>query len=893
MQLTITDDSRKVVKGGTFVAIKGVHSDGNNFIPQAIKNGAAVIVSEEPSNKVLSGNVKYLKVKNARQTFADLVAKEFGNPSKKLKIIGVTGTDGKTTTANIIYWILKTAGKKVGLISTVSAKIGNKEYNTGFHVTNPEPLVLHRFLRKMVDCGCEYAVLEVTSHGLDQERVFGINFEISVLTNITHEHIDYHKTFEAYMKAKAKLFNNSKVAILNKDDKSYKNFLSFIKTSNKILYGKDTLGDNLKREVENRFEEEYNFYNATAAISVAKLLKISEAKILEGIGSFPGVEGRMQEIKNKTGIKIYIDFAHTPNSLLNVLKSLRTKKNGKLIVVYGCAGERDIKKRKIMPKISIKNADISVFTAEDPRSENVEDILDIMVRAAYKSGGNEGENFYRIPERGEAISFAINKIANKGDTVVICGKGHEKSMAYNGVELPWSDQDAVLASISRVAVLGLGVEGRDLINYLAKQGFYITVFDQKPIQQLDTRGLPQNLNFVCGEDYLKSGLNSFDIIFRSPGIYRYIPALIAAEKKGVKISSSIKLFLEKCPAKIIGVTGTKGKGTTSTLIYEILKASGKDVYLAGNIGKPTLELLNHLSDKSWVVLELSSFQLIDVEVSPHIAVVLNITTDHMDWHKDREEYVDAKANIVNHQNIFDFAVINADYKDSKSFSKKTKGKKFYFSKTKKLTGSYVKNRKIFLSTFGKQVLIGDVDSLLLRGEHNWENITSAICASALAGANMASVKSVIYSFRGLEHRLEFVGDKFGVSFYNDSFATGPQPTIAAINSFSEPLTIVLGGYDKGLEYRELVKKLVTRKQETNIVLIGDISDKIDKEIEKTNFVWQKINLGKTSMKIIVKECVKLTPKGGVILFSPAAASFDMFVDYKDRGNQFIKTVKNL
>jgi UDP-N-acetylmuramoyl-L-alanyl-D-glutamate--2,6-diaminopimelate ligase len=388
-------------------------------------------------------------------------------PAGKLKVIGVTGTDGKTTTSTIIYHILKSLGKKVALISTVAAYVGDKELDVGLHVTSPNPRLLQKLLKEIIDEGYEYLVLEVTSHGLDQHRLFGIDFEIGVLTNISHEHLDYHKTYKNYVKAKSMLFNKSKLAILNKDDKSFREIKKYIDSRVKVrTYHKSSLSVDLKRVVDKRFSENYNKANATAAISSVKGIGIKEKDIIGTIDSFPGVTGRLEEIKNKKGINIYIDFAHTPNSLENILRELKIRTKRSLITVFGCAGERDYEKREKMGMISTKYADISVFSAEDPRSEDVNNIIDQMIKGAKKNNikeisrahysctpepfgtgqavnGNDSNYYSSVPDRGEAITFAINKLAKKGDTVVICGKGHEKSMCYDGVEYPWSDHEAV------------------------------------------------------------------------------------------------------------------------------------------------------------------------------------------------------------------------------------------------------------------------------------------------------------------------------------------------------------------------------------------------------------------------------------------------------------------
>ncbi len=446
----------------------------------------------------------------------------------------------------------------------------------------------------------------------------------------------------------------------------------------------------------------------------------------------------------------------------------------------------------------------------------------------------------------------------------------------------------------KIAVLGLGLEGKDVVSYLLSQDAQITIFDQKGKYELDFSGIDVNkVKFVGGKNYLSSGLKSYDIVFRSPGVYRYLPEIVDAEAAGVMISSAIKLFFDLCPAKIIGVTGTKGKGTTATLIYKILKQAKKDTYLAGNIGKPCLKLLPKLSQNTIVVMELSSFQTIDLHKSPHIAVVLNITQDHLDWHKDRREYVEAKKNIVNYQKKKDFSVLNYDYLDPKSFEKATKAKVFYFSKKEEVLGCYVKEGKVFINTGKKEILIGDVNNLLLRGEHNWENVCASVCASYLAKANINSIRREVFKFKGLEHRLELVKKVEGIKFYNDSFATGPQPTIAAIESFSEPVTVILGGYDKGLNYSRLAKVISKSKNVKVIILIGEVADRLKKELKSYRYGERFITLGKPRMKKIVETAFKNTPQGGVVLLSPAAASFDMFENYKVRGWQFKDEVSAL
>jgi UDP-N-acetylmuramoylalanine--D-glutamate ligase len=445
----------------------------------------------------------------------------------------------------------------------------------------------------------------------------------------------------------------------------------------------------------------------------------------------------------------------------------------------------------------------------------------------------------------------------------------------------------------KVAILGFGIEGKDAARHLIDSGAKVTIFDAKTKKEIDLTGFQKDkLNLKCGNDYMTLGLIGYEYIFRSPGVYRYKKEIVEAEKKGSIIMSALKLFMEKCPAMIIGVTGTKGKGTTSTLIYQILTKSGKDVYLAGNIGKPYLELLPRLSKDSWVVMELSSFQLIDTEISPHISVVLNITKDHLDWHKSVEEYIDAKKNIVKYQGKSDYAVINADYKSSKDFKKLTNSKVLYFSRKKKVKGSYVLKGDIHLNT-SNDISLGGIEKLRLRGEHNWENVTAAICASHLAGGGTDSIKEVVFSFQGLEHRLEEVRKVNGITFYNDSFSTNEETTIAAIKSFVEPITLILGGSDKGLSYANLARQLKLRKNINMIIIIGEISNIISNALKGVGYKGKVLKVGDTDMENIVKAAFEYTSEGGVVLLSPSTASFDMFENYKDRGEKFKDAVKTL
>ena len=424
----------------------------------------------------------------------------------------------------------------------------------------------------------------------------------------------------------------------------------------------------------------------------------------------------------------------------------------------------------------------------------------------------------------------------------------------------------------KIAILGFGLEANDLLNWLKhnSKNCSITIFDKNLKKDLT---LPSgDYQYSLGPNYLKKDLTSFDLIFRSPGFYRLYPKLLQAEKAGAEILSATKLFFKLSKAKIIGVTGTKGKGTTISLIHQILKADHQQSYLAGNIGKPMLKLLPKLKPTDWVCLELSSFQLQDLTQSPHIALVLNITSEHLDVHQTTQEYRLAKSNILKFQKPTDHAVINQEYSATQKMAKLTQAQVHWFSK---------KNLSL------------DLSKVQLRGEHNLENISAAITAVKLAGVKDQSILKAVYSFKGLEHRLQLVGEINKVRLYNDSFSTTPETAIAAIKSFSEPTTIILGGSDKGSDFRKLGQEIVKAKHLKTIILIGQMAPQIKSAINQAGGFKGKFITNLSNMKQIVKRALQQSLPGEVVALSPACASFDMFDNYKDRGEQFKKAVNNL
>lgn len=378
----------------------------------------------------------------------------FGFPSKDIYIIGVTGTDGKTTTASLIYHILKTAGKKSSLITTIGAQIGHKKYDVGLHTTTPSSFFLQSCIKKAKAEASEFLVIEITSHGLDQNRVFGIEFDIAVLTNISHEHLDYHKTYGNYAKAKSKLLKMADMAIINRDDESYEFVKSKVpakggagksQKSKLVSYG---LGKNSDVNpsifpFKTKLAGDFNKYNALAAIAVCQRIGIHNFKIRQGLLSFTPPVGR-QEIVHDGLFLVMIDFAHTPKSFKELLPQVKKNTEGRLIHVFGAAGNRDASKRPLMGKISSRYADIIVLAPEDPRSETVSQINREIATGI--RGMKFIKNLFSFIDRQRAIDLAV-EMAREGDTVLITGKGHEKSMNYGRLEIPWSEHRAVARAL--------------------------------------------------------------------------------------------------------------------------------------------------------------------------------------------------------------------------------------------------------------------------------------------------------------------------------------------------------------------------------------------------------------------------------------------------------------
>ncbi len=501
----ITSDSRQAKPGSLFVAYRGVARDGHDYIPEALERGAVALVVERLP-PAWTCQAPLAVVPNGREALAHLSAAWHGFPSRQLTVVGVTGTDGKTTTCNLLHNILVASGRRAGLITTINAVIGERVMDTGLHTTTPDAPDVQRHLAAMVESGTEIAVLEATSEGLAQHRVSACDFDVAVVTNVTHEHLYFHGSLEAYRQAKAMLFHYlaaghrkpgiPRTAVLNADDESF-GTLSQIPADQHLAYCIEKPGPSQgtagpvsptmprlvatglhrsasgtrftvrwyppaqvppgsSHQIVHDFElstallGDYNVSNILAATGAALVLGVPVDAIQRGVWQTSGVVGRMEPVDEGQDFSAIVDFAHTPNALKRALETARSLTEGRVIAIFGCAGERDVKKRAWMGGISARLADVSIFTAEDPRRESLDGILAEMARGAEEAGAIEGESYFRVPDRAEAIQFAVD-LARAGDLVITCGKGHEQSMCYGTVETSWSEHNALRAALRRRA----------------------------------------------------------------------------------------------------------------------------------------------------------------------------------------------------------------------------------------------------------------------------------------------------------------------------------------------------------------------------------------------------------------------------------------------------------
>lgn len=452
----------------------------------------------------------------------------------------------------------------------------------------------------------------------------------------------------------------------------------------------------------------------------------------------------------------------------------------------------------------------------------------------------------------------------------------------------------------KVAVIGLGVSNIPLIDYLHDLKSNVTFFDGREIDDIDKNIVDKIVNFGMsfsfGKGYLEK-LVGFDIIFRSPSCLPTVPELVREAQRGAIITTEIEMVIELCPSLVIGVTGSDGKTTTTTLIHEIIKEDGHNCFLGGNIGTPLFTRIKEMQPEDIVVLELSSFQLMNMKISPKISVITNITPNHLNIHTDMEEYVEAKKNIFKHQDKDGLVILNYDNEITRSCATEAPGKVVFFSSKDKNVNGYLVDTddgKIKVSENGLRKHVFDTKNMKLRGVHNFENASCAIIATKEL-VKKESIDRVLTEFKGVEHRLELVKEtKNRIKWYNDSVSSSPTRTIAGLNAFSfKNIILIAGGYDKNLDYNVLAKPILDNCK--SLILLGQTSDKIEKAVLLEQKKSKKdLNIYKCkSLNQAVQTANEIAIKGDIVLFSPASASFDMFKNFAERGEIFKQYVRDI
>lgn len=448
----------------------------------------------------------------------------------------------------------------------------------------------------------------------------------------------------------------------------------------------------------------------------------------------------------------------------------------------------------------------------------------------------------------------------------------------------------------KVAVIGLGVSNLPLLDYLYEKGAIVTVFDDRNTEKISKEAIEKlnkyEFNSSFGENNLDK-LVGFDLIFRSPSCMPTKKELVEEEKRGAIVTSEIEMLMEMAPCKVIGVTGSDGKTTTTSLIYEIVKNAGYNTHLGGNIGIPLFTKLKDIEPEDVIVLELSSFQLMNMNISPDISVITNITPNHLNIHASYEEYIEAKKNIFKNQKEDGIVVLNYDNDLTRNCKPEANGKVTYFSSKEKLENGIIIDNDVIKECEDRlRKHIINTKDIHLRGMHNYENVAAAIAATK-SFIDIETIVDAIKKFKGVEHRIEFIRELDGVKWYNDSIGTSPTRTIAGLNSFDEDIILIAGGYDKHLDYEPIAKPIVDNVK--GLILIGQTSEKIyaavTKELEKQN---KELDIYQCNeFEQIVEVARKIAKPGQVVLFSPASASFDLFENFAQRGNKFKELVNDL
>jgi UDP-N-acetylmuramoylalanine--D-glutamate ligase len=901
-------------KGEVFCALRGTKDDGHRHLDEAARRGAAFAVVE----RFVDTDLSQVSVADSREALALLASAWYRFPSRQMMVVGVTGTNGKTTTALLLRSILGAGGEAVGLVSSIGYFTGGSQLRATH--TTPEAPELQALLATMRDRGLQYAVVEVSSHALALHRVTGTTFSAAVYTNLSRDHLDYHGSMRAYLAAKARLLrllSPTGVAVVRADDPWWAE-LPLQYAPRLLTYSpsgrhadvrcvrRTREASCLRLTVErgalqvalaSPLVASFNVCNLTAASAGALALGVAPARIRRGVEQVLAVPGRFQGVTGGQPFKVVIDYAHTPDALARCLTSAREVAAGRVIVVFGCGGERDKGKRPLMGRVASRLADTVIQTADNPRSEDRGAIF-----REVESGLVPGGVYRRVPDRVMALRRGVASAAAE-DILVAAGKGHERYQLLGRGRVPFREEVAVRRALrdvgyrqgptrrgpkrGTVVVVGLARAGTASALLLAQEGARVFGTDLRPrgelaeADRLEAAGVE-----LCLGGHPSRLLDTAELVVASPGVPPDNALLAKAEGLGIPVVDELDVSSGLWNGPVLAVTGTNGKTTTAMLLGHVLSEADVAATVAGNVGYPLAAALLD-GQRGVAVVEVSSFQLErSPSFRPRIAVLLNVAPDHLDRHLSFDEYAAAKARIARGQTRRDFFVYNSGDNVARQIARACRSVTYPFGHGRHQRGAYTHRSSLWLDVAGEPEHILEATEVPLPGAHNLQNVLAASLAAGLLGVDPAVMARAVRCFRTPPHRLEPVAECRGVLFVNDSKATNPSSTEWALRSVRRTVVLIAGGIFKGGDLARLVRLIRVRCR--HLVLFGEAAPALVKELG---------DAVPTSVAANLHEAVTLAHAaarvGDVVLLSPACSSFDMFRDFEDRGEQFKNEVASL
>ena len=932
----VRDDSRLVQPGDVFVAIRGTLQDAHQHVPAAVAAGAAAVVVEH----AVSVPCASIVVADARQALAVLAANAAGRPAAKLRLIGITGTNGKTTVAWLTEGMLRAAGRRVALLGTVANRIDGVAESA--RLTTPAPLELHAFFARALAAGCTDVVMEVSSHALAQQRVHGLHFHAAGFTNLTQDHLDLHGSMEAYAAAKARLFSEHMgaegTAVINLDGAGAPLMLAAaaqvqcfgVSAGDDALSAGDArvlpdaaqlhaqiLDSGLKglrlrlrvNKSDGRIAQRahlrsalvgrHNIENLLLAAGLGMACGLSLEQAAAGLAAQVCPPGRLERVEVGRGVAAFVDYAHTPDALQRMLDLLRSECRGRVIVVFGCGGNRDALKRPIMGAIAARNADAVVLTNDNPRHEDAQTILNEI------AAGVPPELRGRVtiePDRRRAIRIALD-MAVAGDALLLTGKGHEDYQLEGDTRRHFDDREELVAAAAqqglriattptnaltgkRVLIVGFGRSGQAAARLALQQGAQVAITDVRGEEELRAHlaalGAPVELHLG---GHTAIAFQRRDMVVLSPGV----PALAevaAAQAAGAEVIGELELGARQVRSTLIAITGTNGKSTTTALTGALCAATGQATFTGGNLGTPLCEAAGSAAAQSgFCVAEVSSFQLDAVkQFHARAAALLNITEDHLERHGGLQGYAAAKQRIFLNQSAADHAIWNADDALVSELVQGLPAQSWPFSLHQVLAqGAFRDGSDMVLRGFGAEERYA-IAEMHLVGTHNVANALAALLLVRCVGVPAAAARRALRTFRPLAHRMELVAEARGIAFYDDSKATNVDSVVRGLDGFPRKVVLVAGGRGKGGDYAPLAQVLAASGR--GLVLIGEDAARIAAACAGV----LPIVLA-DSMQQAVDAALAMAQRGDAVVLSPACASFDMFRNYAHRGEEFQDCVR--